>query len=117
MWVYMYGVVALSINPRQPVTPTRTHAVLNTPFYNDPDPSQEDADLSERNVLLQPQDPHGDAAIDAETALWAYLDQYNPDLDRLFEDKNAVENGNGDQNLERWNSVTADPGTCCEKEK
>ena len=117
MWVYMYGVVTLSINPRQPVTPTRTHAVMNTPFYSDPAPSQEDAALGERNVLLQPQGSHGDAAIDAETALWAYWDQYIPDIDHLFEDGNAVENGNDDQNVERRNSVAADPGTCCEKEK
>jgi len=81
---------------------------MNTPFYSDPDPSQEDA-------ALQPQDPHGDAAIDA--ALWAYWDQYIPDMDLLFGDGNAVKNGNGDQNLERRNSAAADPGTCCEKEK
>jgi len=91
----MYVVVALSIHPRQPVTPTRTHAVMNTPFYSDPDLSEEDAALSESNVLLQPQSPHGDAAIDAETALWAYWIQYIPDIDCLFEDGNAVENGNG----------------------
>jgi len=101
---------------------------MNTPFYRDPDPSQEDAALSERNVLYQPQDPHGDAAIDAETDLWAYWDQCIPDidtvpypqsdfLDLLFGDGSAVENGNDDQNLGRRNSVAADPGTCCEKEK
>ena len=113
----MYGVVALSINPRQLVRPTRTYAVMNTTFYSNPDPSQEDAALSEHNILLQPQDPHGEAAIDVEATLWAYWDQCIPDIELLFEDGNAVENGNGDQNLERWNSVAADPGICCEKEK
>ena len=114
----MYGVVALSINPRQPVTPTRTHAVMNTTFYSDPDPSQEDAALSERNVLLQPQDPHRDAAMwdwvqyitDIDTAPYPQSDF----LDLLFGDGSAVENGNDSQDLGRRNSVATDPRTCCE---
>jgi len=91
---------------------------MNTTFYSDPDPSQEDAALSERNVLLQPQDPHRDAAMwdwvqyitDIDTAPYPQSDF----LDLLFGDGSAVENGNDSQDLGRRNSVATDPRTCCE---